>query len=161
MVFCIRLSALPPLVMASLLRFCAHPEESSENLFFSCHLADILLSWVQSLLFSVSPLCPTLLLRHVLFGFSEDELRCVPRFFVYLLNVCKFLILCACNDFRFHDVRPSAIDVIESVEVRVRFYLPLFFRHFQSSHLQRYFVCQWGARGVIASIVDSCLVVSL
>ena len=46
----------------------------------------------SSLLFSVSPLCPTLLSRRVLFGFSPDELRCVPCNFVYVINVCKFVI---------------------------------------------------------------------
>ena len=32
------------------------------------------------------------LLRHVFFGFSPDELLVVPRVFVYLLHVLKFLI---------------------------------------------------------------------
>ena len=113
--------------MTSLLCFCTHPVESSEHLFFCCPFADSVLSWVQSLMFSASPLCPNLLLRHLLFGFSEDELLCLPRFFVYLLGVCKFFICCARNDFWFRDVRPSAIDVIESVKARVHFYLPLFF----------------------------------
>ena len=63
--------------------------------------------------FSVSPLCPSLLSRHVLFGFSPDELCCVPRFFVYVINVCKFVIWVACNDFCFPDKRPSAVSVIE------------------------------------------------
>lgn len=35
----------------------------------------------------------------MLFGFAPDELRSVPRVFVYLLNVCKFFIWLARNDF--------------------------------------------------------------
>ena len=110
--------------------FCGCPMESLQHLFFICPLASGVWDWVQSLLFSVSPVCPTLLSRHVLFGFSPDELRCVPRFFVYLINVCKFVIWVARNDFRFRDKRPSAVGVIESVKSRVRFHLPLFFAAF-------------------------------
>ena len=141
--------------------FCGHPLESLQHLFFDCPLASSVWDWVQSLLFSVSSLYPTLLPRHVLFGFSSDELRCVPRFFVYVINVCKFVLWIARNDFRFRDVRPSAVHVIESVKSRVRFYLPLFFRRFQSFRRRRYFVRQWGARGVFCSLIDNRLVVHL
>ena len=64
-------------------------------------LSVCVLSWIQSLMFLASPLCPTILLRHVLFGFSSDELSVVPRVFCYLLNVSKFCIWVARNDFRF------------------------------------------------------------
>ena len=47
---------------------------------------------LQSLTFLASPLCPSFLVRHALFGFSADELSVVPRVFVYMLNVCKFFI---------------------------------------------------------------------
>ena len=53
---------------------------------------------------------------------------CISRFFVYALNVCKFSIWVARNDFRFRDVRPGAIPVLERVKSRLRFHLPLFFR---------------------------------
>ena len=88
----------------------------------------------------------------MLFGFNPDELRCVPRVFVYILNVCKYFLWMARNDFRF-----CALTVLENVRVRVRFNLPVFFRHFQSPH-RRYFVRQWGARGVVASVVNGQLV---
>ena len=141
--------------------FCSDPVESLQHLFFYCPLATSVLSWVQSLLFSVSPLSPSILLRHVLFGFSDDELRVVPRLFVYLLNVSKFCIWVARNDSRFRNVRPSAIEVIERVKSRVRFHLPLFFRRFRSARRRRFFVRQWGARGVVASLVGDRLVVHI
>ena len=141
--------------------FCFSPLESLQHLFFDCPLASSVVSWLQSLLFVASPLCPSLLARHVLFGFSSDELRVVPRVFVYLLNVCKFFVWWARNDFRFRDVRPSAVEVIERVKSRVRFYLPLFFRRFRSARRRRYFTRQWGGRGVVASLVDDRLVVHL
>lgn len=72
--------------------FCGSQLESLEHLFFSCPFAQSLLSWVQSLTFNFSHMCPVILCRHVLFGFSPDELRVTPRIFVYLLNVCKFVI---------------------------------------------------------------------
>ena len=61
---------------------------------------------------------PSILIRHALFGFSADELSVVPRVFVYMLNVCKFCIWGARNDFRFRGVRPSAVDVMERVKSR-------------------------------------------
>ena len=77
----------------------------------------------------------------------------VPRVFIYMLNVCRFCIGGAWNDFRFRGVRPSAVDVMERVKSRVRFNLPLFFRRFRSDRRRRYFVRQWGAHGVVASYI--------
>ena len=77
--------------------FFSHPMESLQHLFFYCPLAVSILSWVQSLMFLASPLCPTLLLRHALFGFSSNELLVVPKVFCYLLNVSKFYIWVARN----------------------------------------------------------------
>ena len=102
-------------------------------------------SWVQSLMYLVSPACPNLLSRHVLFGFSSDELRVVPRHFVYLINVGKFFLWLSRNDFQFRNIRPSAVEVIESV--KSRFYLPVFGAKFLSSRRRRLFPSQWGARG--------------
>ena len=47
------------------------------------------------------------------------------------------------------------------VKSRVRFYLPLFFRRFRSSRRPRFFVRQWGARGVVASVRNDVLVVHI
>ena len=71
--------------------FCGSPVESLEHLFFFCPLAQCVLSWLQSLMFNFSHMCPALICHHALFGFSSDELRVTPRIFVYLLNVCKFV----------------------------------------------------------------------
>lgn len=156
------LSVCPLLVMMFLcLGFCSAPCESLRHLFFDCPLAVRVLSWLQSLLFCSSPLSPTILARHVLFGFSSDELHVVPRVFVYLLNICKFCIWWARNDYRFRSVPPSAVEVMDRVKARLRFCLPLFFRRFSSDRRCRFFVRQWGARGYIASIVDGRLVLHL
>lgn len=72
--------------------FCCSPVESLEHLFFSCPLAQSTLSWLQSLMFSFSPMSPVLECRHVLFGFNSDELLAVPRILIYLFNVCKFSV---------------------------------------------------------------------
>ena len=78
--------------------FCGAPVESLEHLFFLCPLAQSILSWLQSLLFAFSPMCPVILCRHVLFGFNSDELPVTPGIFVYLLNLVKFLIWHSWND---------------------------------------------------------------
>ena len=128
--------------------------ECLPHLFFSCPVAQSVLSWLQSLMFRFSSLSPSLVCRHVLFGFSPDDVRSVPRIFVYMLNVCKFSISKVRNDFRFRDVSPGALEVIEMVKSRVRFYLPLLFKRFRSSRRCPLFHRQWGASGVIGSVVD-------
>ena len=105
------------------------------------------------------PFCiiPPLASRHVLFGFNRDELRVVPRGFECMLNVCKYFLWPARNDYRFRHIAPSS----GTVCARVRFHLPLGFKRFRSSRRRRYFVRQWGASGVLAPIVDGNLVVHL
>ena len=129
------------------------------SLFNIC--SSTVLSWHQSIVFLASPLCPSILVRHVVFGFSADELSVVPRVFVNMLNVCKFCIWGAQNDFCFRGVHLSAVDVMEHVKSRVQFNLPLFFCRFWSDRCRRYFVCQWGARGVVASLHNDALVVHI
>ena len=66
---------------------CGHPLETLYHLFLWCPLAQSGISWAPSLLFQAAPLAPTQAIRHILFGFSNDELLVVPLVFVYLLNV--------------------------------------------------------------------------
>ena len=108
-----------------------------------------------------SALVPSLAYRHVLLGFNRDEFLCVPCIFVYMVNVCTFFLWQSRNDYRFRDVAPIAADVLAKVRVRVRFCFPLFLKRFLSSRLRRFFVRQWGVRGVVASVVDGRLVVHL
>ena len=99
--------------------------------------------------------------RHVLFGFNSDELRVVPRGFVYMLNVCKYFLWSPRSDYRFRDIASCSCTVCAQLCARVRFHLPLLFKRFPSSRRRRYFVRQWGAGGSVASIVDGKLVVYL
>ena len=46
--------------------FCGAPIESLEHLFFYCPIAQSVLAWLQSLMFSFSPMCPVILCRHAL-----------------------------------------------------------------------------------------------
>ena len=112
-------------------------------------------------MFISSPLVPSLVCRHALFGFNADELLIVPCVFVYILGVSKFFIWHAQNDFRFRDVRPGAASVIENVKTRVRFHLPLHFKRFVSSRKRRYFHRQWGGRGTVASVIGDRLILHL
>ena len=48
--------------------FCSAPVESLQHLFLHCPLAVSILSWLQSIMFLASPLCPSILVRQVLFG---------------------------------------------------------------------------------------------
>ena len=72
---------------------------------------------------------------------------------VQMINVWKFIIWLSRNDFCFRNLQPSFVDVIESVKSHVRFYLPIFGARFPSSRRRRFFVRQWRARGLFASLV--------
>ena len=80
---------------------------------------------------------------------------------VQMINVWKFIIWLSRNDFCFQNLQPSFVDVIESVKSCVRFYLPIFGARFPSSRCRRFFVRQWRARGLFASLVGSNVIVSL
>ena len=139
--------------------FCNSAPESIDHLFFECPLPHSVLSWLQSLMFCWSLLAPSLAVRHIPFGFSPEELSCVPKVFVYILSVCKFFLWLARNDYRFRDVRPSAVDVLANVRARIRFHLPIFFKRFRSPRRRRLFVRQWGACNVVASFINDHLLV--
>ena len=66
--------------------FCGLAPETQDHLFFSCPLAQSGISFIQSLLFSALPLTPPFETRHLLFGFSKNELRFILRIFVYMLT---------------------------------------------------------------------------
>ena len=83
-------------------------------------------------MFRASSLCPSLLCRHVLFGFSASELAVVPRVFVYLLNLAKYFLWRA----------------------RTKCDLSIFFKRFRSPRRQRYFHRQWGANGVVGRVSE-------
>ena len=128
--------------------------ETPSHLFFECALAQSVLGWIQSLMFRASSLCPSLLCRHVLFGFSASELAVVPRVFVYLLNLAKYFLWRARNDYRFREVRPGALPLMEVIKARAKCHLVIFFKSFRSSRCQRYFHRQWGANGVVGVVSD-------
>ena len=134
--------------------------ETPSHLFFSSPLAQSALSWLQSLMFSYSSTCPSLVCRHVLFGFAPGELRSLPKVFIYVLNVCKFFVWHARNDFRFQGVRPGAPQLIAKVRSRVGFHLSLLFKRYESLRRRRIFHRRWGAAGIIGSVVDDRFVLS-
>ena len=138
--------------------FCGYYSESLEHLFFSCPLVQSGYAWVQTMLSQASPLAPSLNVRHALFGFSADDLRCVPRVFSYLLNVCKYLVWVQRNNFRFRSEPPSAVCLLASLKARIRFYLPLFFKRFKSIRRRRFFLRQWAGNGVFGHLSDSSFV---
>ena len=141
--------------------FCGYHLESLEHLFFSCPLVQSGYAWIQSLLVQACPLGPDITVRHALFGFTADELRCVPRVFCYLLNVCKFEVWRQRNDLRFRQEPPGALSLLARMSARLRFYLPLFFKRFQSTRRCRFFLRQWCANGLLGSIQDSVLSLSV
>lgn len=138
--------------------FCDSPDETLSHLFFDCPLPESAIAWVQSPLFNASPVAPSLVLRHLLFGFIPDELLAVHPVFCYLLNLCKHQIWLARNDFRFRQIQPGAMEVISAAKNKLKFTLPLFLKRFKSTRRRRFFGRAWGANGTIAKVVGSSLV---
>ena len=66
-----------------------------------------------------------------------------------------FSMYVSISSISFRDVAPSAVAVPAQVKVRVPF------KPFCSSRRRHYFVRQWGARSVVASVIDGRLVVHL
>lgn len=140
--------------------FCGYHLESAEHLFFSCPLAQSGIAFVQSLLSVAAPLAPSIDVRHILFGFDSDELRCVPRVFCYLLLICKFFIWVQRNDWRFRSVRPSAVKLLAAMRARASLYLPLFAKRFRFPWRRRFFTGIWGANGHVGSFRGNTFSVS-
>lgn len=138
-----------------------HPKESGGFSFVSIDfkVAALLIQWVCRLV-----VCPNgwvYLLTYWLFRFSRDEMRCVPRVFAYLLNVCKYLVWVQRNDFRFLSVPPSPARLVAAIKARLRFYLPLFFKRFLSHRRRLFFVRQWAGNGIFGSISGPSLICSV
>ena len=105
-------------------------------------------------MFPFSFLFPSLVCDYVLFGYSTDEVHSVSRIFVYLVYVGKFSTWKVCNDFRFRDLSPGALEVIEMVKSCARFYLPLLFKSFRSSRPHNLFPHHCGASSVNGYVAD-------
>ena len=60
------------------------------NIFFYCPMSGI--SWIQFQLLSAVLVAPEILCRHLLFGFTPDELRAIPPVFVYFIHLHKYFI---------------------------------------------------------------------
>ena len=75
--------------------------------------------------------------------------------FLSLVFLLTFSMYLSISSISFRDVAPSAVAVLAQVKVRVPF------KRFCSSRRRHYFVRQWGARGVVASVIDGQLVVHL
>ena len=86
----------------------------------------------------------------MLFGFDIAEFTVIARVFAYLVNLAKHRIWLARNDFRFRNQLPSAVDVTAAVRSQACFVLRLWFPKCR----RRFFIKQWGASGVIASVSD-------
>ena len=139
--------------------YCGQSGESLEHLFYSCPLAQSVLGWVSVLFLSAVPDCPSLRPRHVLFGFSSEELSRVPKVFAVILILYKWSIWLARNDYHFGDRRPCVDDVLASLKAHICFVVRCHFR--KSWNDRRAFVKHWSANGLLASVHGDSLLVKI
>jgi hypothetical protein len=127
--------------------FCGQAPETSKHLFFECGFISSFLLWAQTLFLRVTPLSPTLGVRHLLFGYNKDELDIVPPVFFYLLNLIKYFIWLARNDYRFNGVAPDVRRVQRKVISRFNLHLSVFSKKFVSPARRRFFHRAWNVLG--------------
>ena len=111
--------------------------------------------WVRPFYHLASPQAPAINDRIVLFGFTRDELLCVPRAFTYILNALKYFI------WRQRNVVPSHLRLIAQIRARVSFFFPLFFKRFRSPRRKRFFLRQWDANGTLGFLSGGSFKVTL
>lgn len=126
--------------------FC-QADESLVHLFFHCPFMSTLLIWAHTLFLRVTPLCPTLHPRHLLFGFNPQELEIVPPVFVYFLNLVKYFVWLSRNDFRFNRTQPDLAAVRAKICSRFNVHLKIFSSRFKSPRSRRYFHRAWNVLG--------------
>ena len=77
-------------------RLCSSPVESLQFLFYHCPLANDILSWVQSLMFTVSPLRPSLLVTFLWFfgrgTASRSSVFNLPRQCCYVVSSVRVMV---------------------------------------------------------------------
>ena len=89
--------------------------------------------------------------------FSLASLHLNLLWFLVFLFTCLIWssISCGgCNDYRFCDVQPGALPVIEVIKARAKCHLCILFKRFGSSRRQQYFHRQWGASGVVGRVSE-------
>ena len=127
--------------------FCTHPLETPEHLFFECNLMQELLLWAQSIFLRVTPLSPSLQPRHMLFGYDSHERQVVPPVFSYLLNLLKYFVWLARNEYRFEDTLPVASVVKIKVAKRLNIHLRCYSKRFTNRRSRRFFNRSWNVLG--------------
>ena len=139
--------------------FCGTALKTPSHLFFSCPLAQCALSWLQSLMFSYFSSCPSLVCRHVLFGFAHCELRSLPKLF--LCFQCLQIFHMACPLWLPLSGRPSrCASTYRRVYSIVGFHLSILFKRSKSLRRTRILYWRWGAAGINGSVVDDRFVLS-
>lgn len=150
----IALSICPPLVMPSILPVLVALPRNPWSIFSFTALSPLVVSTGSNLFFSM------LFLMLLLFLFVTSSLTlvrmnwwpCHPSYLCCLLQVLKFCVWHQRNDFRFRSVRPSAPGLFASINSRVHFHLPLYYKRFTSAPRGRYFTRQRCASGVVCSV---------
>ena len=130
--------------------FCSTAREDPPHLFFSCVFISALLLWAQTILLRVTPLCPSFQVRHLLFGFSADELEIVPPVATYLLNLIKYFVWLARNDLRFNGVVPDSARTRAQIMARFNLHLRIFSKKFKTQRQRRFFHRAWNVLGKFA-----------
>lgn len=115
--------------------------------FCSCNLMSTLLIWAYTIFLRVTPLCPTLTTRHMLFGFDEAEREIVPPVFSYFLNLLKYFVWLERNEYRFNSTTPDLIKIRALVCSRLHRHLLSLSKRCSTPRQKRKFNRAWNVLG--------------
>lgn len=135
--------------------FCTREDETPSHLFFHCTFISSLLLWAQSLIMRAHPSFPSLQERHLLFGFAPAELRHVSPVCLYLINLIKYFVWLARNDFRFNGKQPEVAATKAKIVARLNTHLQIFSKKFRSPAQRRAFHASWNVLGKFSPDIRS------
>ena len=127
--------------------FCSQDDETPSHLFFHCTFISSLLLWAQSIIMRANPSFPSLLERHLLFGFNPTELRNISPVCLYFINLIKYFVWLARNDLRFNDKQPNLVSTKAKIVARLNTHLQVFSKKFLSPAKRRNFHAAWNVLG--------------
>ena len=127
--------------------FCSQENETQSHLFFSCNFMSALLIWAYTIFLKITPLCPTLTTRHMLFGFDEAEREIVPPVFSYFLNLLKYFVWLQRNEYRFNNTAPDIAKIRAQVSARLYRHLLSLSKKCRTPRQKRKFNRAWNVLG--------------
>ena len=139
---------------------CRADEETLEHLFFECRYARLLVAWVYFNLLQYDARATNFTVKELLFGFSRERRKSIPKVIVWMLQVVKHRLWVARCDFRYRNTLPTEAECLKVVIARVKFLLKVHGGQCRSPAQVRDFEKEWLANKTLGHFEGEKLVFS-